>query len=76
MTLQELINYCQREGVSYRLIARGDVNTLRVLDMTQLPMPMREYFDEAGYYNQPLVVEPELVPELTDEPDSHEETKR
>lgn len=64
MKLHELIAYCEREGVSHKLEPRGDLNTLRVLDLTQLPMPMREYFDiETGYYNRPLVVTDDSIPE-------------
>lgn len=67
MTLQELITYCQREGVSHTLVPRGDLNTLRVLDLSQLSMAVRAYFDvESGYYNRPLVVTEEPIPEPAD----------
>lgn len=64
MKLHELIAYCQQEGISHKLEPRGDLNILRVLDLTQLPMLMREYFDvQSGYYNRPLVVIEEPIPE-------------
>lgn len=72
MTHRELITYCESNGVEHKLMPRGDFEVLRVMDLSQLPGSMRDYFNvETGVYNKPLVAEveksPDEIPEVVDE---------
>lgn len=78
MSHLELIDYCQTNGVEHNLIPRGGFEVLRVMDLSQLPGSMRDYFDcDTGVYNKPLVAEieksPDEIPEPIPEPESQED---
>lgn len=53
MTEQELLSYCQSNGVPYDRISIKGVEYFRVLDASKLPGAMRGDLDERGLLNGP-----------------------
>ncbi len=49
MTEREIEAYCVANGVPFNRRPLSGVERLRIMDVTQLPMAMREFCDERGF---------------------------
>jgi len=68
MTEREIEAYCINNGIPFKRQVVGGVETLRVMETTQLPMPMREACDERGFVKADPIQAPAEVEEVKPSP--------
>ena len=49
-TEREVESFLQAQGIAYSRVMKDGEERMRLLDTTQLPGPMREQFDERGFF--------------------------